>query len=450
MNTVISNDIKVKDYSVDLMRYCEENLVVDNPEFILAEKAGRYLGNIPKQINIYEKRGDVLVLPFGTINSIWGYIRDNSYELDFSAYNQLSMSGSINLYDYQERAVEALFSSKNGILQAPCGSGKTQTGIALIKKLGQKALWLTHTVDLMKQSMDRAKEYFTGDFGTITEGKVNIGKDITFATVQTMRKLDLQKYAYEWNVVIVDECHRVAGSPTKVMQFFKVLSNLKARHKYGLSATLERSDGLIKTTYSVLGEIVHTITDAEVGSKIIRSEHIAVSTELEDSEDFLETDGTMNYMKLIEYIIHSRKRNAIICNKIKREPFNYHLVLSHRVEHLNMLQANFEWLEIKSAVVHSAVTKKQRAIIYDAMKNGEIQVILATYPLAKEGLDIPILDRLHLVTPNKNKSAVIQSAGRIERNIVGKETPIIYDYVDYNISYCKHMYIRRKNILKKR
>lgn len=43
-------------------------------------------------------------------------------------------------------------------------------------------------------------------FGTITEGKVNIGKGITFATIQTMCKLDLSRYKDFWDVIIVDEC----------------------------------------------------------------------------------------------------------------------------------------------------------------------------------------------------------------------------------------------------
>ena len=84
------------------------------------------------------------------------------------------------------------------------------------------------------------------------------------------------------------------------------------------------------------------------------------------------------------------------------------------------------------------------------MANGEIAVILATYPLAKEGLDIPTLDRLHLVTPQKDRATVQQSAGRIERNIEGKNTPIVYDYVDENIGYCLNAYKKRKSILKKR
>ena len=252
----ISNEILITDYSKDLLIWCKRNLILLNPEYYIAEKSGRYLGDLEEHLYLYEIRGENLVIPFGSLKSIWYLIKNGERILDFASPTPLTMSGSILLYPYQENAVEALLLSKSGILQAPCGSGKTQIGIALAKAVGQRTLWLTHTQDLLKQSMDRAKEYFDGDFGTITAGKVNIGTDITFATVQTMTKLDLTKYAYEWNVIIVDECHRIAGSPTKVMQFFRVLTNLKARHKYGLSATLERVDGMIKSTFAVLGLIM--------------------------------------------------------------------------------------------------------------------------------------------------------------------------------------------------
>ena len=85
----------------------------------------------------------------------------------------------------------------------------TQTALELVARLGLRALWLTHTQDLLRQSLERAKSCFGCDpdmYGTITEGKVNIGKGITFATVQTMCKIDLQKYRKEWAVIVVDEC----------------------------------------------------------------------------------------------------------------------------------------------------------------------------------------------------------------------------------------------------
>jgi superfamily II DNA or RNA helicase len=296
--------------------------------------------------------------------------------------------------------------------------------------------------------MDRAKQYYDGDFGTITAGKVNIGQDITFATVQTMVKLNLSQYAKEWNVIIVDECHRVAGSPTKVMQFYKVLSNLNARHKYGLSATLHRADEMIKSTYAMLGNVVYAITDKDVSQKVIKSRHMKIETHVPWSEAYLETDGTMNYAGLIEYLTKSKERNYLIANHLVHHKHEFNLVLSARVNHLVELKNICESFGLEAELVIGSINNQKRSEIFERVRQGHLHIILSTYALAKEGLDIPNLNRLHLATPQKNKSVTKQAAGRVERRIHDKHDAMILDYVDEHISYCETMYKKRKSILK--
>lgn len=448
MQTTITNKIIVENFSLALLDYVEKNLVLPNPEYINAKRMNRWVGNIDKEIKLYEKIANILILPFGEIKNVWHLLKDKPYTLDFAPNYKLSMEGFLPLYPYQESAIETLKSAKFGILEAPCGSGKTQIGIGLIKALGQRALWLTHTKDLLDQSMQRAKQYFDGDFGTITNGKIDIGRDITFATIQTMSKIDLQAYTKEWNVVIVDECHRVAGSPTRVMQFYNVLSHLKANHKFGLSATLDRVDGLIKTTFSLLGNIVHKISEKEVGSKIMKAQHHFLNTNIHESEAYLKSDGTLDYIKLIDYLTKNDDRNAQIVTQIYQELDHHHLVLTHRVDHIKRLHDLLWSIGVPSEMIYGSLIRSKREDILKKMREGRSKILISTYALAKEGLDIPILDRLHLATPNKNKAIVKQSAGRIERNIEGKEDAIIYDYVDENIGYCIGMYKKRKAILK--
>ena len=118
------------------------------------------------------------------------------------------------------------------------GSGKTQTALEMIARLGLKTLWITHTIDLLNKSYERAKNNFEDvGLGKIANGKIGIGTHITFATVQTLKSMDLQSYADTWDCVIVDECHRVCGTPAKAGMFYKVINKLVARYKYGLTAT---------------------------------------------------------------------------------------------------------------------------------------------------------------------------------------------------------------------
>ena len=84
----------------------------------------------------------------------------------------------------------------------------------------------------------------------------------------------------------------------------------------------------------------------------------------------------------------------------------------------------------------SKAEKRIRETALEQMRTGEKQYLFATYALAKEGLDIPRLDRLFLATPVKYHAVVVQSIGRIARTFPGKEAPIAYDFVDNRIPYC--------------
>ena len=84
---------------------------------------------------------------------------------------------NINLYPYQEEAVKRALSVKNGVVVMPCGAGKTQTALEIIARVGGKALWLTHTYDLLHQSMNRAKSVLNAplaSYGMISNGRVNL------------------------------------------------------------------------------------------------------------------------------------------------------------------------------------------------------------------------------------------------------------------------------------
>lgn len=68
--------------------------------------------------------------------------------------------------------------------------------------------------------------------------------------------------------------------------------------------------------------------------------------------------------------------------------------------------------------------------------------------LAKEGLDIPRLDRLILASPHRDKATIIQSVGRIERTFDKKKKAIVFDLVD-NTQFHKNMFKNRKTIYRK-
>ena len=435
MFTTVGSKITITDPSPEIMRWCNENLILDNPEYIKRAKMGFYIGRTPRKLTLYEINGNAVVLPFGCLRSILGLL-GGELKKQFVVPRKIDFGGKVPLYDYQEQAIDALLSSHYGILQSPAGSGKTQIGIALSARLGVKTLWLTHTKDLLNQSYERATLYMDKSLlGTITEGKVNIGSGMTFATVQTMAQLDLTQYRDEWDCVIVDECHRAAGTPTAVTRFSKVLNNLCARHKYGLTATPHRADGMIKATYALLGEVVWTVPDEAVKNRIMRVKIKPRGTGVKPSLEYANSDGTTNYTKFINYLVQNEDRNQLILSDLRQNMEHSCLILSDRVEHLRYLKSQLPTaMQLQAAVIDGKMTSKadkaERKQAIEDMRTGDKRFLFATYSLAKEGLDIPRLDRLFMITPQKDSAVIVQSVGRVARTFPGKEQPVVYDYVD--------------------
>ena len=435
MKIKINEKIHIENPTPTIINYCKTNLVLDNPDYYKKERMGKWTGNTPKYIQLYESRGRELLLPFGCLNNIWQMcMRSVSWHIDFADLRRFEYHSSINLYPYQNEAVIEAVKRKNGILVMPCGSGKTQCGLEVIARIGGRALWLTHTQDLLNQSKKRA-EAVLGDVGcgTITEGKVDLGEGITFATVQTMAHIDLPQYRDYWDVVIVDECQHCAGSPTKVTQFYKVMSNLCARYKYGLTATPKRADGLEEAMYALLGGIIHEVDRSAVAHTTCPVKVSVIPTGWYPTEDICMADGTIDYSKVIDALIHDGDRYDLVFDHVS-ELSGATIVLANRVEYLQTmcedLKACGKRAMCLSGMSASKRSKEARKSALEALNRGEMDVILATYALAKEGLDCPNLRYVVLATPEKDETTVIQSVGRVGRKADGKECGIVLDFVD--------------------
>lgn len=455
MLITVSNQLIVENPTEELMNWCKKELTISNPEFIKKARMNLWLGNTPKYLTLYELNGDNLILPFGVLKTIPRELIEGAILIsDFKAPSEVNFNASVPLYDYQEIAVEQMIKAKFGILQSKAGSGKTQMGIAIACKLNRKTLWLCHTLDLVKQSKERAEQYINKSLiGEISHGKVNIGKAITFATIQTMSKLDLPRYKDEWDVIITDEVHRVSGSPTSVTQYEKVLNNLSARHKYGLSATVHRADGLIKATFSLVGEVAYQVPDEAVADKIEKVGICPIYTGITVGTEALSPDGTINYTRLINYLSGNQERDKIIIDILKKNKDKSCLILSDRLIHLeqmiNLLPMGMRKDSVMiSGKMTSKTDKKLRNLAISQMRSGEKKYLFATYNLCKEGLDIPRLERLFLTTPQSDYAVVTQSIGRIARKFEDKAKPIAYDFVD-SMNYLVRKYKARCTTYKK-
>ena len=264
---------------------------------------------------------------------------------------------------------------------------------------------------------------------------MNIGTHITFATIQTMCRLDLERYKHEWDIIIVDECQRCAGSPTRVSQFYKVVNNLSARYKIGLTATPKRSDGLEKSMFALLGSIIYEVPKECVRTCPVRVQSIETGWE-PDVDRICRGDGTIDYAKVIEDMTENEERFELVINNIvditRGEPT---MVLANRVEYLKALCRAYNEGQAGTGVCLSGMgqskkAKEERKQALEALNGGEIECIFCTYQLAAEGLDIPRLKYVVFATPEKDPTRVQQASGRVGREANGKDCGIVIDFID--------------------
>lgn len=450
---IIGQVVVIENPNKETITYLKDTLSVDNPDYIAKIRMKRFIGKTPRYLTLYEVDQKNYILPYGFKSLLLAFLDEKGIKyrvIQETTYNPIKIDdiANTNLYEYQIKAVDEMMKHTNGILISPAGSGKTRMAMELIKRRGLKTLWLTNNLSLLTQSKKVAKEFIGNSLGEISGGKVNI-QDITFATVQTMANLDLTKYRDTFGMVITDEAHRVSGSPTKLAQFYKVLSNLNTEYKYGLTATLfaKPKDISIVPNY-MIGETLHTIDISNVPR--VTAEHILVPLATQTSDVYLQPDRTTDYNRLLDYLINDKYRNDVIFNNLLQNDLNHNLVLSSRNEHLQYFHQMLMAHGIESRIVLGTTKKADREKYFEEFRKGKVRYILSNYQLAKEGLDLPIANALHLILPVRDKKTTIQSAGRVERTHKGKTNSYVYDYVDTEFGMLVNMYKERKRSLNAR
>lgn len=449
MKAIVGKEIRVIEPTSDFRKKVENELTVNNPEYARKQKMGKWVGGTPSTIKFYRTEGKDIILPFGCLREyVFKNIKDA--EVDFPKIRNVEYTEDVPLYEYQDEAVEEALDKRNGILVAPCGSGKTQMGLAIARRISKPTLWITHTKDLMVQAEERAKSIFDlpkDAYGEITEGKVNVGTHLTFSTVQTLARVNLDNLKF--GCVIVDECHHAVQSYKSTSMFAKVMNQISCRYKFGLTATPYRGDGLEKGMFALIGDICSVVDEEEVKEKTVpvyeKWYNVPSSTK---TIDCYNGDGTLDYTRLITGLCNDEERNYFIGRTIVDIEGSC-LVLSDRLSQLESLMnfvSNFKNCDMVKAT-NTKKGKMERKEAIEKLKDGRIDCLFATYKLAKEGLDIPSLEHVVMASPIKDKSTVIQTAGRVARKAEGKICGYVHDFID-DMGILQGMAKKRKNIRK--
>jgi superfamily II DNA or RNA helicase len=288
----------------------------------------------------------------------------------------------------------------------------TATSLAIASKYKRKTLVIVHKEILADQWEDRIGQFCPGvKVGRIQGNRWETDAPFVLAMIQTLCIREFPKGAFDqFGFIIIDEAHHI-GAPA----FSQVMLGMNPEYTLGLSATPERKDGLTKILYWFLGPMFYKM-DAQVEGELVVHKLSFDCAQYKTEIPTVNRAGKICLPTNITRLTEFQERNDFIIKHIKNAQSRGRkiLVLSDRRAHCEY---------IKNAL-DNAILSMGGSVDPPALKDGA-NTLVSTFGLAREGLDIPELDTLFIVTPI---SDVVQALGRITR---GPGTKEVHDIVDH-------------------
>ena len=315
----------------------------------------------------------------------------------------------------------------------------TVMALKIVAELKKKTLILVHKEFLMNQWIERIGEFLpSARVGKIQGSTYEVdGKDIVIGMIQTMYSRDFPATTFKpFGLTIIDEVHRIGSE-----EFSKTLLKTITPYMLGISATVERKDGLTRILNMFIGDKIYSEERSDEDPVCVRG--IVFNTpDPEFNETIYDWKGNTQYSSMITKICGFGPRSDFIINVLKdlilENPENQIMVLAHNRSLLTYLY---------EAINHHAITTTGYYV--GGMKEVKLketetkQIVLATYAMAAEALDIKTLSTLVMVTP---KTDIEQSVGRILRT--RHKNPIVVDIVDKHESFM-NQWSKRKTFYRK-
>jgi len=329
-----------------------------------------------------------------------------------------------------------------GIIQIRCGAGKTVMAIKILSLIRCKTLIIVHKEFLLNQWVERINEFMPeARIGRIQGPVFDVAdKDVVIGMLQTVYDREFPEGAFDaFGLTIVDEVHRIGSC-----QFSRALLRIQTPMMLGITATLERKDGLTRVIHHFMGPTVYSDTQglqADDDTVLVRAMEF-VSRDPEFNEVVTDYRGNTQVSTMITKLCNHGPRTRFLVDILRglvdETPEAQILVLGHNRSLLVDLHAAIVDLDL-ATVGYYLGGMKTAALEATTEK----QIILATYAMAAEGFDHKNLSILVMVTP---KTDIVQSVGRIFRTKHPRH--LIVDVVDTHDSF-KSQWNRRRVYYKK-
>lgn len=444
LNIKITNDICISKIGISskalfAFKYLS---VLSNREFYEKQSKRISTYNIPRFIKLFKEDTSNLYLPRGCLDELVNLLKVNN--INFKIIKELSygeiikVEMSTELYERQIIPKDELLKHENGILVAPPAFGKTVVATSIICEKCCNTAIIVNKDSLLKQWVDRLKEHSNIiEVGTYNSKKKYLTNIVDVFSVKSLNEdYDLLN---NYGMVIIDEVHNLAA-----INFEKVIRGVKSKYVYGLTATPKRSDGNEKIIFKTIGDVRYTVEEKVNNYSKVLIPRISYYVSNNDFE---------NYTEILTDMSTNKARNKLIIGDVI-DQYNENrkiLVLSNRIEHLNVLYDELKQSVKNIVLIKGNMKKVELNEVFDSLVdfNDEPFVILSTGKYIGEGFDEKRLDTLFVTMPFKWQGTLEQYVGRIQREYIGKDTLKIYDYIDCRIGVIARMFNIRLSKYKK-
>ena len=331
------------------------------------------------------------------LNSLWPVKDEVQLEdgepLDFNLREETSAGKPFEIRGYQRSAAQALVGNKGpgtgfGTIVLPCGAGKTIVGMTVMDLLKTSTLIITTNISAVHQWIQELKDKSNLTEEQIAEytGENKTLAPVTVATYQilTWRPEKDGPYPHfsiftkrKWGLIIYDEVHML---PAPV---FRVVAELQAVRRVGLTATLVREDGCEGYVFSLVGPKRYDVPwkELEKAHWIAKAECIEVRLDLPESQE-------------IEYAVASARekhklasvneiKNIVTQKIIARYPDDKILVIGQYLDQLNTIAK-----ELNAPIITGKTPNVERDQIYKSFREGKIHVLVVS-KVANFAIDLP-------------------------------------------------------------
>lgn len=310
----------------------------------------------------------------------------------------------------------------SALIELWTGAGKTVLGLKIIEVLKKKTIIFVHKTFLKNQWIERIQQYLpNARIGSIQGQNIDIeNKDIVLAMIQSVSMKTYNDTLFDsFGLSIYDECHHMSSEV-----FCNCLKKCNTLYGLGLSATMNRKDGLTNVFKMYLGNICYKHSKKSNEDNVLVK---AIQFTIDDDEyNEVERDfrGQVKYSTMVNKVSNLNMRSDFIIYVLESElfinPKQQFIVLAQTKSLLNYLYSALVYKNFASVGYYIGGMKES-----ELKKSESKTIILATFSMAAEALDIKSLTSLLLASP---KADIVQAVGRILRE--KHSNPLVIDIID--------------------